>query len=108
MIKNEKINYRLFNGLNPPYPDLNEFVTDHVGVPYKDEKLDLIRSINRSNTSFNPNSFFCSELVAFTLNKFGILSKTVLPNNYYPGDFDSPNPQMMFVGGVTLGDMSYN
>ena len=107
-INQTKIHYRLFNGMSPPYPDLNEFVKNHLGVPYKDEKLDLIRSVNRSNTSFNPNSFFCSELVAFTLNAFGILSKSVLPNNYYPGDFDNDNPQMMLNRGITLGSISYN
>jgi hypothetical protein len=94
--------------MTPPYPDLHDFVSNHLGVPYKEEKLDLVRSVNRSNTYFDPNSFFCSELVSFTLNTFGIMKKDVLPNNYYPGDFDSTNPQMMFNGGITLGSMSYN
>ena len=73
--------------------DIADFVHQYLATPYKEDKFDMVRAVYRYNTTFDPKSLFCSELVAFVLQQEGLMNTSVLPNNYIPVDFDANNPQ---------------
>lgn len=55
------------------------------------------------NKNFNPKEFFCSELIAATYMKMGILPENLSPNSYEPIDF-SGKGKLQLISGVELVD----
>lgn len=69
---------------------LLEFVTLNRGKPFNDSKYFMARAKERRNTQNDNSKYFCSQLVAQTLQNIGILQKPPLgtsSGNYSPADF---------------------
>lgn len=47
--------------------------------------------------------FFCSQLLSYTLQHMGVLSKENVPNSYEPRSYSEEVPGLPLVGGATLG-----
>lgn len=95
---------RLFLNLPTPLSDVTSYVYNRLGVPYKMDKSDLYRSMNRSNKTFDDTYMNSCELCANTLIKYNVLKGDILPNNYMIADFDAINPMSMMVSPIVLGD----
>ena len=76
--------------------ELLKFANRVKGKPFNDSKYFMARAKERRNVQNDNLSYFCSQLVAESLQELGILSKPPLgfsSGNYSPSDFcsDSEN-----------------
>lgn len=70
--------------------DLNQFRTEVSGRPYEKHKLELIKAAYDGIFGHNKedlSSLFCSELIAESYQKMGLLSEAVPSSEYTPKDF---------------------
>lgn len=78
--------------------DITNYIKPLIGVPYEKNIQELINALSRENTSENPTSLFCSELVAKTLIDNGYISSPRLANNYMPKDFSQRENNLPQIG----------
>lgn len=99
-----RVAVRLFQ--HHPLRDVSEFVNVKVGVLYEQHLGSLVRALARANVEENSDSFFCSELVAATLQQAGCLTAASrLADNYLPRDF-APETEMLYLEqGVVLSQL---
>lgn len=89
-----------------PLRDVSAFVDSKIGVLYEQHLGSLVRALARANVEDGSDSFFCSELVAATLQHAGCLaSAPMLADNYLPRDF-APETQTLYLEpGVVLSPL---
>lgn len=100
------VRFRLFTfeeGNEPDTQLLTDLVTHLLGTPYESRPLELIDAIRGKNTSDNVKSIFCSELIAYLLQKLGYISEKRFANNYVPRNF-CDKQDLTLKKGATLGD----
>ena len=68
------------------------------GMSYEKHSKEFIRSKHHKNKTQFLDSFFCSQVVAYLLQRMGILSIDILSSNFTPDDF----PDADYVNGHTL------
>jgi hypothetical protein len=78
---------------------LKNFIKEVDGRPYKQNWMDLVRAWQGSNTSEDLSSIFCSELVAASYQRMGLLSTEISSNNYVPVDFAFNNSKVKLIKG---------
>lgn len=89
---------------NEMYQELLKFRTEVQGRPYEKSKVELILSALDfqeeylsflRNTKEDLSSLFCSELVAETYKRMGLIAGKRLSNEYTPDDFASHNDKTL-------------
>lgn len=76
------------------------------GLPFKQSKMELLRSRARRNRRFDAQSFYCSELVAHVLQQLTIVTPPPvgrLPNNFIPDDFSEGRQNLDLCGASKYG-----
>jgi len=77
---------------------LSNFVEETKNRPYQINPVQYIKSFIGSHDQDDLSSIFCSQLIAASYQKAGILSKEYLPNTYFPADFAADDIKGGFVG----------
>lgn len=78
------------------FPELDDWLIAIHGAKYNDEKTEIVKSIFRINQTSNLKSFFCSEVVAATYQKMGLIEDSLLANNFLPRDFSEESDYFRF------------
>ncbi len=78
------------------FPELDDWLIAIHGAKYNDEKSEIVKSIFRMNQATNLKTFFCSEIVAATYQKMGLIESSLLANNYLPRDFSEESDYFRF------------
>ena len=84
---------------------LMEFVRLQKGKPFNDSKFFMVRGKLHRNLPGNNESFLCSQLVAETYQRIGLLQKPpegLASGNFSPSDFSS-NSNLKLINGFKLG-----
>lgn len=86
-----------------PLREVSAFVDARVGLPYEQHVHSLLKALDRRNECDGSDSFFCSELVAATLQNAGCLSSEGMrADNYLPRDFAPESQRLDLEPGVVL------
>jgi len=86
------------------YNTLYDFCANHIGKPYENNYLVMIKSQLKSNTKDDLKGLFCSELVAAAYKDLGLFPKEKFASNYTPRDFAG---QVDLLKGASLGPKKY-
>lgn len=86
---------------------LAAFRTEMRGRPYEERRGELVRSVYDgpfgTNQKEDLSSVFCSELVAATYQRMGLLPRSPVSSEYTPKDFSTDRrPRLKLLGGAKL------
>ncbi len=88
---------------------LNRLRREIKNRPYEQSKKELIKSAIDTFGTANKedlSSLFCSELVAESWQRLGILSEDKSSNEYLPSDFSEDSEDLRYAQGAALGGAS--
>lgn len=89
-----------------PLRDVSVFVDAKIGVLYEQHLGSLVRALARANVEDGSDPFFCSELVAATLQHAGCLAYApMLADNYLPRDFAPETEKLYLEPGVIISPL---
>lgn len=101
------ITYRLFESkndrMNPAI--FSDYIWEYNGIKYPKNPLTLLFAALRinKNEELKKTSFFCSEYVAYMLNKIGYIDENTQSNNIQPKDFlEKTNKPISLSSGINL------
>jgi len=77
------------NNQSKNFPELEEWLFSMAQTLYETKKADLMKSVMKANRTEDLSTVFCSELVAATFKKIGLLPDKTVSSNMLPRDFAS-------------------